>query len=204
MSLVQAEAAALCVSLLPEARARLLELRRGLKQLVDSGKQLADPYPFLSSADSVLETVDSIIAASQRAAAGDEPTTELGRAVQRTLGQLLEELPGTAFLVQIPAVCAIPVDSSVLDETLYLLLAHVSRWSCEGAPVEVMATPAHDHTVLTISYICRTSLEASEEHKRAVAVAELRDAVENVHGTFAEEQRSDGRDLVVTLPVVPP
>ena len=198
-----AEAGALCVSLLPEAKVRLTELRQSLERSVEQGTREVDAYQVLASVESVVEIIDQL---SDAASGQPEKllVSRLSRSVSAAVGEAEPKVAerGVSYLVEIPEELKVRVDTQLLVRALAWFLTHAGSCSRDRNPVEVLASEARGQVVITISHLGRPY---PEEQAADPVAGELREASEIIGvlgGRVRVESKSGiGSTVRISLPL---
>jgi pSer/pThr/pTyr-binding forkhead associated (FHA) protein len=198
-----AEAGALCVSMLPEAKVRLTELRKSLERSVEEGAREVDAYQILASVESVAEIIDQLADA-----ASGQPekllVSRLRRSVTAAVGEAEPKVAerGVSYLVEVPEELKVRVDAPLLVKALAWFLTHAGSCSRDDNPVEVLANEARGQVVITISHLGRPYPQDQGADPVALELRQASEVIGSLGGSVTVESKSGiGSTVRISLPM---
>jgi hypothetical protein len=208
---VSSEVEALCSSMLPEAHARLAELRNSLRRQVEDGVVETDPYPILASVESVLATVNRLVEAIGGETGQDPTRCRLDQLLLRAVDRVAPDFVArrVSFMTEVAPTYHTWADPAVLERLLLLLLRSAGRKCRDNSPVEVVATGDDETVTVAVSHLgAPYPLDALErEDPGDPSLRELGEARQLAHGIAGllavESKPKVGSTVRLTLRATP-
>jgi pSer/pThr/pTyr-binding forkhead associated (FHA) protein/anti-sigma regulatory factor (Ser/Thr protein kinase) len=147
-----AGAGAFCITLLPQVKARLVELRATLDRLLEEGKKI-DPAFVLSAVDDTLIQITRMTEATAAVPKQYLEVTSLADVVQQSLALVKSEVTfrQVEFMADVAPDLMVKADPQRLIAAVTEILRNAAQFSPDGTLVEVMATSGPKETILAIS-----------------------------------------------------